>query len=111
MPGKVRRLLAKYKHKKSINQQCSPYPAHSRKYEKVTQDPVPNNKTTRADEKKRKLVQLVTGSILYYTKGVDMTILAGLSTLATEQEKETGQTVTNIEQLLDYLATNLDATI
>ena len=51
------------------------------------------------------------GSILYYGKGVDMTTLTGLSTLASEQAKASGQTIMNMKHLLDYLATNPNATI
>ena len=51
------------------------------------------------------------GSILYYGKGVNMTTLTGISNLASEQAKATRQTIMNIEHLLDYLATNPDATI
>ena len=35
--------------------------------------------------------------------------MTGLSTLASEQAKATGQTVENMGQMLDYLATNPDA--
>ena len=51
------------------------------------------------------------GSILYYSKRVDLPTLTGLSTLASKQARATGQTITNMEQLLDYLATNPNATI
>ena len=40
-----------------------------------------------------------------------MTTLTGLSTLASEQAKALEQTIMNMEHMLDYLATNPDATI
>ena len=36
---------------------------------------IPDNTTSRADKKKRKLVQQVAGNSMYYTKGVNMTTL------------------------------------
>ena len=48
---------------------------------------------------------------MYYGKGPDLTTLVALSTLASEQSKATERTVSNMEWLLDYLATNPDAKI
>ena len=67
--------------------------------------------TPPATKEERRLVQQVVGSIIYYAKGVDLTALTGLSTLASEQAKATGQTVMNMGQMLDYLATNPNATL
>ncbi len=52
-----------------------------------------------------KYVQAVTGTLLYYTRAVDMTILAALSSIATEQAKPTQETMKKVKQLLDYCAT------
>lgn len=57
------------------------------------------------------MVQQVTGSIIYYANGVNLIALTGLSTLASEHTKATKQTVKNMSQMLDYLATNLDTTL
>ena len=62
-------------------------------------------------KKRKKRVQQVVGSVFYYGKGVNMTTLTGLSTLASEQAKASEQTILNMEHLLEYLATNPDATI
>ena len=48
---------------------------------------------------------------MYYGKGPDLTTLVALSTLASEQSEATEKTVSNMEWLLDYLATNPDAKI
>ena len=48
---------------------------------------------------------------MYYGKDPDLTTLVALSTLASEQSKATERTVSNMEWLLDYLATNPDAKI
>jgi hypothetical protein len=56
-------------------------------------------------------IQKVTGSILYYARAVDTTMLMLLNDIATEQTKATEKTQAATNQLLDYLATHPDATI
>jgi hypothetical protein len=56
-------------------------------------------------------IQKVTGSVLYYARAVDPTVLMPLNDIATEQTKVTKKTQTATNQLLDYLATHPDATI
>jgi hypothetical protein len=56
-------------------------------------------------------IQKVTGSVLYYARAVDLTVLMPLNHIATEQTKATEKTQAATNQLLDYLATHPDATI
>jgi hypothetical protein len=56
-------------------------------------------------------IQKVTGSVLYYARAVDPTVLMPLNDIATEQTKVTEKTQAAIDQFLDYLATHPDATI
>jgi hypothetical protein len=56
-------------------------------------------------------IQKVTGSVLYYARAVDPTVLMPLNDIATEQTKATEKTQAATNQLLDYLATQPDATI
>jgi hypothetical protein len=58
-----------------------------------------------------KQIQRVVGSILYYARAVDLTVLAALSTITSEQSKGTQQTMQKCKQLLDYLTTHPDATV
>jgi hypothetical protein len=53
----------------------------------------------------------VTGSVLYYARVVDPTVLIPLNDIATEQTKATKKTQAATNQLLDYLATHPDAII
>ena len=57
------------------------------------------------------MIQDVTGTLLYYGRAVDSTILPSLSSLATEQAKPTVKTKAMVMQLLDYLATQEEAII
>jgi hypothetical protein len=56
-------------------------------------------------------IQEVTGSVLHYARAVDPTVLMPLNDIATEQTKATEKTQDATNQLLDYLATQPDATI
>ena len=56
-------------------------------------------------------MQKIVGSILYYARAVDMTVLMALSTIANKQTKGTECTMEKALQVLDYLATHPDATV
>jgi hypothetical protein len=57
------------------------------------------------------IIQKVTGSVLYYARSVDPTVLIPLNDIATEQTKATEKTQAATNQMLDYLSTHPDATI
>ena len=56
-------------------------------------------------------MQKIVGSILYYARAVDMTVLMALSTIASKQTKGTEQMMEKALQVLDYLTTHPNATI
>ena len=70
---------------------------------------LPTDDSPKLDEKGIKHIQQIVGSILYYARAVDMTVLAGLSTIAIDQTKATERTMKRCIQLLDYLASNQNA--
>ena len=57
------------------------------------------------------LIQKNVGTFLYYGIAVDNTISVALSTITSEQSAATSNAAKKITQLLNYLATNPDATI
>ena len=75
------------------------------------QAPLSPNASPKLDEKGIKRIQQIVGSILYYTRAVDMTVKAVLSTIATDQTKATKRTMERYIQLLDYLASNQNAKV
>jgi hypothetical protein len=62
-------------------------------------------------ERKTKHVQVVAGTLLYYARAVNTTILTALSLIATKQANPTQETMKRVKQLLDYCATQEDAII
>jgi hypothetical protein len=56
-------------------------------------------------------IQKITGSVLYYSRAVEPTVLMPLNNIATEQTTTTEKTQTATNQLLYYLVMHPDATI
>ncbi len=56
-------------------------------------------------------MQKIVGSILYYARAVDMTVLMALRTITSKQTKGTERMMEKALHVLDYLATHPDATI
>ena len=55
--------------------------------------------------------QKIVGSMLYYTRAVDMMVLIALNSIDVEETKATEQTMAHCKQLLDYLSHNANAKI
>jgi hypothetical protein len=110
MPGYVSNLLSKFKHDIPKHPQHTPsryiIPVYGAKTQYATKDETPPLTATQC-----LTIQKVTGSVLYYARAVDPTVLMPLNDIATEQTKATEKTQAATNQLLDYLATHPDATI
>jgi hypothetical protein len=63
------------------------YSPEPKRYGAETQSPLLQDDTRKLNEKEIKQVQTIVGSILYYTRVVDMMVLLALSTIASEQTK------------------------
>jgi hypothetical protein len=64
--------------------------------------------TPKLDAKGIKRVQKIVGSILFYARGVNMTVLMALSSIAVEQ---TEKTMAQCTQILDYLLGHADVKV
>ncbi len=91
-------------------QHC-PYSPEPKRYGTDTQSLLPHNDSRKLNDTEIKQVQKVVGSILYYARAVDMTVLMALSTIASEQTKGTKRTLEKEYQVLDYLATHPNAVV
>ena len=110
MPGYIEKLLHKYQYQPTIPQHA-PYPCRPIQYGAKVQMATPTDETETIDSQDKTRVQQIVGSLLYYARAVDPTILPALNALASQQAKPTKQTVANLHQLLDFVATHKDATI
>ncbi len=89
MPGYIAKKLQEYNHIKSKMVQNCPYTPAPKQFGSEAQQPLPPDSSPRLDKKGIRRVQQIVGSILYYARAVDMTVLMALSTLAIEQTKAT----------------------
>ena len=111
MPGYIKKLLQKYKHRMPTRPQHCPYSPAPKQYGAKAQSPLPIDISPKLLPDEIKEIQHVIGSILYYARAVDITVLMALSSIAIEQSKGTTNTMEKAKQLLDYLASNPDATL
>jgi hypothetical protein len=91
--------------------QACPYSPEPKKFGADAQTPLAVDSSLLLDEKGLKRVQKIVGSILYYARAVDMTVLMALSAIAVEQTKVTAKTLGRCIQLLDYLASNSEGKV
>jgi hypothetical protein len=110
IPGYVSNVLSKFQHDASKHPQHTPSkyvtPVYVTKTQYATKDETPP-----LTAKQCLTIQKVTGSVLYYARVVDPTVLMPLNDIATEQTKATEKTQASTNKLLDYLATHPDAII
>jgi hypothetical protein len=110
MPGYVNNVLNKFQHDNPKTTQHTPSkyvsPVYGAKMQYATQDDTPL-----LSAKQCTTIQKITGSVLYYSRAVDPTVLMPLNDITTEETTATEQTQTATSQILDYLATHPDATI
>ncbi len=111
MPRYIKKLLHKYKHEMAKKPQHCPYTPAPKQYGADAQAPLPNDISPTLSADKIKEIQRIIGSILYYARAVNSTVLMALSSIASKQTKGTTNTMDKAKQLLDYLATHPDMTI
>ncbi len=111
MPGYIKKLLQKYKHKMPTKPQYCPYTPPPKQYGTEAQAPLPVDISPKLSDGEIKEIQRIVGSILYYARAVDITVLMALSSIASEQTRGTTNTMSKAKQLLEYLATHPDLTI
>jgi hypothetical protein len=101
-------VLSKFQHDSPKHPQHTPSryvtPVYGAKTQYATKDETPPLTAQQC-----LTIQKVTGSVLYYARAVDPTVLMPLNDIATEQTKATEKTQAATNQMLDYLATHPDA--
>jgi hypothetical protein len=111
MPGYIRKKLHEYNHVFPGRLQACPYTPAPKKFGAQAQTPLEVDSSPQLDAKGIERVQQIVGSILYYARAVDMTVLMALSAIAVEQTKATTRTLGKCMQLFDYLASNSEAKV
>lgn len=109
MPGYVIRALQRFKfeqHKQSFSPHKHSVPQYGAKVQMTNPD-----KSPLLDAKAITTIREIVGVFLYYARAIDNTMLVALGSLAAQQSKGTEATMDACMDLLNYAATNPDATI
>ena len=111
-PGYVIRALKMINHPTPSKPQHAPHTWIEPTYgSRRQQPPTDQSSAPLLDEKETKRVQSISGTFLYYGRGVDPYILPTLNKIASEQSKPTTDTSEKCDMLIEYLHTNPNAAI
>jgi hypothetical protein len=111
MPGYLQKALTRFNHKTPDKIQNLPHSHVIPQYGAKNQYAKDEDISPPLSKEETKYIQAVAGTLLYYARAVDTTILTALSSITTEQAKLMQETMKKIKQLLDYCATQEDAII
>jgi hypothetical protein len=111
MPNYVMKQLTHYAHPAPDRPQHCPFPPNPIMYGKDTQAPTHTDDSPLLDDAGKKCTQQVLGSILYYARASNLTILMALSDITTQQTTPTENTKKQVSQSLEYMWIHLDVKI
>jgi hypothetical protein len=111
IPGYIERALQRFNHPAPSRPQHAPHAWQKPTYGASMQYAPPPDTSLALDAKDTKHVQEVLGTLLYYARAVDSTMLVAIGTLATQQSHGTTATLAALTHLLNYCATHPDASI
>ena len=111
MPGYVRKTLIRLQHKPQVSPQYSPHDCVPIQYatKNTRQYATAPDTSPFLSPVETKYIQSVTGSLLYYGRAIDYSILPALNEIASEQAQPTQQTKKKAQRLMDYVNTYPDA--
>ena len=111
MPGYVDNLLHKLQHPKPTKPEYNPHTWKPPKYGETAQYVETPPQLPILPPARIRRIQQVIGSLLYYARAVDHTILVTVNDIAAQQSKATSETEAKVIKLLNYIATNPNATL
>jgi hypothetical protein len=111
IPGYIERALQRFAHPQPTRPQHSPHAWQKPIFGASTQYAPAPDTTPALDAADTKRVQEILGTLLFYARAVDSTMLTAIGTLATQQAHGTQATMEAITQLLNYCATHPDAKV
>jgi hypothetical protein len=111
MPGYIKAALHKYQHPAPARPEHAPHgwnpPIYGAKTQFVS-DPTPSPALSDKDVNK---LQQLTGTLLYYARAVDPTLIMPINVLASEQSNSTEVTADKVIKLLNYCNTHPETKI
>ncbi|KAI2488785.1 Reverse transcriptase (RNA-dependent DNA polymerase) [Fragilaria crotonensis] len=111
MPGYIDRALKRFRHALPRKPEHSPHPWQRPNYGAKTQYAAPPDTTAALDANDKRRILEVLGTLLFYARAIDSTLLTAIGELATEHSQSTAYTMEKLAQLLNYCATHPDASV
>ena len=111
MPGYIDRALQRFKHDAPSKPEHSPHPWQRPNYGAKTQFATLPDASPSLDAADKTRILEVLGTLLFYARAIDSTMLTAIGELATEQSQGTKHTMEKLAQLLNYCASNPEATV
>ena len=111
MPGYIEQALHRFQHPSPARPQHSPHAWTAPDYGATTQWAMDEDHSPALHTTELKTLQQILGTLLYYARDVDNTMLVAISTLASVQAKGTEATMVAAIQLLNYCATHPNASV
>jgi hypothetical protein len=111
MPGYIKAALHKYQHPSPARPEHAPHTWNPPIYGAKTQfvsEPTPGPAISDKDVNK---LQQLTGTLLYYARAVDPTLIMPINILASEQSNATEETADKVIKLLNYCNTHPETNI
>ena len=111
MPSYIKDTLTKYQHPAPNKPQHAPHKWSTPSYGTKIQLAPPPDASDLLSDSQTKRIQQILGTLLYYARAIDCTLLVALGSIAQQQSRCTQSTLAAITQLLDYCHTHPEATV
>ena len=111
MPGYVETDMQQFQHKTAITSEDQLYQHITPNYGSRQKYTEPEDEAPNMDESDKTFLHQVTGTLLYFLRAVDITMLVSLSAIALEQSNPTNITTTKSKQFLNYAASHQDVIV
>ena len=111
MPQYIQKVLHKFQHIPPTRSQHAPHQWTEPAYGKIRQYAIEKDNDPLLSPSDTKLVQQISGNLLYYARAIESPILPALNEISHRQATPTANTMTKCKMLLDYCATHPNPTI
>jgi hypothetical protein len=111
MPGYIKAVLHKYQHAAPTRPEHAPHTWNPPIYGAKTQYVEDKTTSPALSDKDINKLQQLTGTLLYYSRAVDPTLIMPINVLASEQSKATSFTADKVIKLLNYCNTHPETKI
>jgi hypothetical protein len=111
MPGYIKAALHKYQHPAPARPEHAPHTWNPPIYGAKTQFVSETTPTPALSDKEVNKLQQLTGTLLYYARAVDPTLIMPINVLASEQSNTTEETADKVIKILNYCNTHPESKI